>query len=171
MPTGRYPRLPSSDLGHDSGPRPPDTLDELEPVIARGSGDRDPVDVEAAEVVLDPFIDAPVSAPQLRDLADRVTALEKTRDRKIRRRTWGAVALSFLGGTGSAILVWALARADANGDARATAREREAERTWMRESIRSLLDHDAKREGQIEMLQERLRYYPVHGPATAPEPP
>lgn len=175
MTTGRHPRLDADDLAVTHDDAAPPTLDN-EPVgFARGSGDREAVDVAAADVVTDrDYYDRDRSdplSPERRDLADRVTDLEQRRDRRFRKRTWGAVALSFLGGSGTAILVWALARADANGDARATAREREAERTWMRESVRLLLDHDAKREGQIEMLLDRLRYYPVHGPAAPPVTP
>lgn len=157
--TSRIPRHDLSDLAVSDDAAP--TLDN-EPVgFARGSADRSPI--------VDPYFDAgkdDPEAPQNVDLAARVTALERADKRKARRKTFAQVALGVLAGSGASILVWALARADANGDARATAREREAERVWMRESVRLLLDHDAKREGQIEMLQDRLRYYPVHGPAT-----
>lgn len=131
------------------------------------------MDALPPELVLDPLLDAPPDdprAPQNRDIADRLAALEKSRDIKFRRRTWAGLALSFLAGSGAAILAWALARADANGDARATGREREAERRWIVDTVRAMERRDALQQGQIDAITERMRY-PMVGPPTAPRTP
>lgn len=49
MTTGRVPRFPASDLSDDA-PRAPDTLDELAPVLAVGSGDNPTIHVTPTDL-------------------------------------------------------------------------------------------------------------------------
>ena len=161
MTTGRVPRFPASDLSDDAS-RAPDTHPELEPVLAAGSGDNPTVTDR------DYFDDQ--AGPRWRDHDDRIAALERGEKRRSRKRTWGERVLAFLLGSGLTAAVWWQGRTERAADERATDRERKDERKWLVESVRVLLDRDAKREGQIEMLRERLRYYPVHGPDTGDTP-
>lgn len=150
---GRAPRHDVDDLAV--------THDELAPVDTRP-----PVELEAVDRArLDAaFFDR---EPRTGDLEARVTALEVDARRKSLLRTWAERALMYLAGSATIALAWVLARADANGDARATAREREAERVWLRDTVRVLERRDAIQQGQIDALLERLRY-PMQGPPVAP---
>ncbi len=136
--------------------------------LAVGSGrDMDPIEGDRAEADAAFFDVAPDDprAPQRRDLTERVTLLEQG----AKRKRWAERIVSFLTGSALAVLVWALAKADANGDARATARALADERKWLVDTVRALERNAAKLEGQLENVLDRLRY-PMQGPPVAPPP-
>lgn len=149
MTTGRVPRPDVDDLAV--------THDELAPVDVE-AGDDARRRLDAAYFDRD---------PRTADLESRVTALELGNRRGSLLHTWAARALSFLAGSAAVALAWVIAKADANGDARATAREREVERVWLRDTVRVLERRDAIQQGQIDGLTDRLRY-PMQGPPVAP---
>lgn len=132
--------------------------------------------------VLDPYFDAGPEdprSPRNVDLDGRLLALEQalpSAAANARYVRWGVRFGGGLLGLGTAILVWALASARANGDAAATTREREAERVRIREAVQLLLERDARRQGQLDSLLDALRSrfpigaVPLLGPPTDPSP-
>lgn len=186
--TSRHPTIPPDELA--------DTADELEiltsarrpsaQIRAQGSGDREPVqarrntgrvpriapDEPASDDLLAAYFDSPsddVRAPATRDALGWFHRRLSKMETRSRWRKWGERVGSFLIGVGSAAFAWALAKADARGDARGAAREREVTWTWVVDTVRRLDKSDEGHEKQIQMMQDRLRYYPVQGPALPPQ--
>jgi hypothetical protein len=185
--TGRHPRFHAAELDAVIVDDDRRTYDELRPVtFAAGS---DP-SAEPTRVKLDAdYYDRDgddLRNPRYKDLVDTVAAqgqelaairaeLPKLR-RQSRIRRYGIPSLSAIAGAVSAVLVYTYGFAADQGDARATAREREAERVQLLRDVRELREGRATDRARLDSIDERFRlFFPagalrLQGPTFPPPP-
>jgi hypothetical protein len=133
------------------------------PRLALGSDDHERVKLDRA------YYDDPPPG-RMHDFENRLAALERARATKSRRRTWVERGLSFLAGSALAVLAWAKTAAEERGSDRRAAETHTAEHRWLLDTVRRLELTDAERRGQLNQIEDRLRY-PLHGPPTSPRSP